>query len=107
MILCWAEINALTLSRFRFPPLYSSGVRYSEERDDGVETFRDVASIVKKGSTDCNNLVAWRAAEHILDGTPFDIGVEWAREGNRWVYHVFLTLQDGAKEDPSRLLGMK
>lgn len=89
------------------PPLYESGVFYRRE-PKGVETIRDVASVLRLGHGDCAHLAAWRCAELRNRGENARIRITWkiAPERGRALYHVQVRRGDGSVEDPSRILGM-
>lgn len=94
------------------PPLYQSGVRYTEE--DGREHWKTIPWILWLWHNygigqDCDGLAAWRCAELRVRhgersakciGTPHNLpGV--------LMYHVRVRRADGSIEDPSALLGMR
>ena len=100
-----AKVNYAILSRGGFPFLYDSGIFYQAE-PPGVETWLDVVGCLRKGATDCNNLVAWRIAElwrSKVDAQPV-VSYEPNEHGG-YTYHVFIATEHGT-EDPSVRLGM-
>ena len=91
------------------PELYSSGVRYQEERP-GQERWQDIPQVLQRGVGDCEDLSAWRAAElNIRSGISAraEVAVSKVYPDGRRLYHVFVRLPDGTIEDPSRILGMQ
>jgi hypothetical protein len=90
------------------PWLYQSGVRYVTE-PPGEELWLDIPHCLETGGVDCEDLACWRAAEiQVRHG----IGA-WAdydkthRPDGSYLWHVFVKLPNGRKEDPSRVLGMR
>jgi hypothetical protein len=89
------------------PWLYASGVSYAED-DEGHEAWRDIPETLARGVGDCKDLVAWRLAElRERAREPAEPRVRVARVGARVKYHVVVRRADGAREDPSRALGMR
>lgn len=115
------------------PLLYHSRVKYMPEpqRGTGLECFDNVHQVFTRGNGDCDDLVAWRAAEILeREGRPAEPLVYWRprKKGGRWHFQVrhwpnkaakalFAKASRGDKraiaagglgevEDPSRLLGM-
>jgi len=104
------------------PPLYASGVVYAED-PAGREDWRDVYSVLEKGTGDCDNLVCWRVAELRVAGIAAEPVIKWQHltqdtavglgypssfvppEG-LWLVHCCVRWPDGHVEDPSKLLGM-
>lgn len=107
-----AAINCDILQRDpTIPRLYESGVRYRPE-DPGREEWQDVAETLRRGFGDCEDLACWLVAERrVRDGiqaTPdFTLrNVEVAPGHMTKVFHIFVRLPGGSREDPSRELGM-
>ena len=82
------------------PPLYQSGVVYKPEHPDEWESL-DI--LLARGSGDCEDLAAWRAAELQEQGVQAFATVYNVR-ANKW--HAIVRLPDGSTEDPSKVLGM-
>jgi hypothetical protein len=103
------------------PPLYESGVRYSEDKP-GREDWRDVYTILQRGYGDCDNVVGWRCAELRVAGIAAEPVIKWqhiprdiatalgygANVGadGLWMVHCCVRYPDGTIEDPSKRLGM-
>jgi hypothetical protein len=86
--------------------LYDSGVFYQEEQP-GYEDFFDIPTVLDQGFADCEDLVAWRAAEYWSTGHAAKPVVSWVMLPNGdLVFHVQLQTQFGI-EDPSQVLGMQ
>ncbi len=109
------------------PLLYSSGVTYQHE--DSKDEWRDIPSVLDAGSSDCEDLASWRAAELRAHGVSAETLLKWQQfpEGGT-LYHVVVfrrnvsrdlppgwdkpgqrvlyRYEDGWIEDPSRVLGM-
>ncbi|HWA70691.1 MAG TPA: hypothetical protein VG937_00080 [Polyangiaceae bacterium] len=101
-------VNRLYLRSHHVPPLYTSGVRYKQEPEDGKpEEFASIAKVLERGWGDCDDLAPWRVAELQEAGDGAKIRITWRRRrGGRRLYHVLVRRGDGRIEDPSRLLGM-
>lgn len=73
----------------------------------GIEVFRDIHALYKKGKGDCDNLVCARVAELWRAGfraTPYL--VPSPNDDGGWTYHAIVKHGDGSAEDPSLILGM-
>ena len=104
---------AYLLSQPHTPDLYASGVRYLEE-ESGVDEWQDIPDTLARRTGDCEDLACWRVAElRVRYGEPLatrGISVDDIpdKAGILVVtYHITVVHQDGAKEDPSRRLGMR
>ena len=80
------------------PSLYKAGVRYQNGKTD----WFSIPEVLEAGSGDCKDLACWRVAELRKQGIPATLG--YSRKGKMW--HVYVVLPNGTKEDPSRILGM-
>lgn len=91
------------------PRLYTSGVRYQNEPMGIPDKLVDIPRILRLGHGDCWHLAAWRVAELRNDGEE-KAAIRVVRPKNKppnvRLFHVLVRRQDGAEEDPSRLLGM-
>ncbi len=89
------------------PRLYDSGVRYRPE-PVGQENWQDLATTLRIGYGDCEDLAAARAAELAerdnVDAIPV---FRWRRDGSLSLYHILVRYPDGQLEDPSERLGMR
>lgn len=94
--------NVELMRRGRIPPIYAAGVRYARERRD---VWRTAPEVLRRGSGDCEDLAAWRAAELRVSGEDPAARVEVYRSGPRR-FHAIVRRGDNAIEDPSRRLGM-
>lgn len=72
----------------------------------GVEVFRDIPTIIAKGSVDCDNLACWRAAELRNAGVKASPYITWRERPDGTTYHALVRWPDGTSECPSLLLGM-
>jgi hypothetical protein len=80
----------------------------------GGERFRDIGRIIERGSTDCDGIAAFRAAELRQAGIQASPYITWRqRPDGGWTYHVLVRWpgqgdEDDKRliEDPSLLLGM-
>lgn len=97
-------LDYVLLGRGSYPQLYRSGVRYQRERLGGPEDWQNVAEIFRRGTADCEDLAAARAAELRRLGVPARAVV--IRVGPRQ-FHAVVDRGDGSYEDPSRRLGMR
>lgn len=100
-------VNRLLLRRAKrqgraVPALYVSGVRYA--RQAGPERFRPWPQVLSRGTGDCDQLCAWRAAELQERGIHARAVPKRVRPD---LMHVVVHRADGIVEDPSRRLGMK
>lgn len=86
------------------PPLATSGVRYSRENG---ETWLTPSRVLQRGSGDCEDLSAWRAAELRVHGADPTARAVVYRSGPR-TWHAVVS-RDGGQwyEDPSAALGMR
>lgn len=104
-----AALNRLQIRRSPrpLPALYGTKVRYQREARDprtGLrrEDFRTIAEVLKYGTGDCEDLVAYQIAMRREQGIH---AIPWiTRNGNTW--HVRLRYPSGEIEDPSARLGM-
>ena len=91
------------------PLLYASGVRFLRE-PDGVDEWQDIPRTMALGSGDCEDLASWRIAELRERGEAARVLVLTFQErrpiGDVTEFHIMVERADGAREDPSRLLGM-
>ena len=72
----------------------------------GIEVFRDIPMIIKKGSVDCDNLACWRVSELRQVGVKATPYITWKERNGGTTYHALVRWPDGSTEDPSLLLGM-
>ena len=72
----------------------------------GVEVFRDIPTLYKKGFGDCDNCAIARCAELQFAGVKATPLITWRPTGNVTTYHALVRWPDGTSEDPSILLGM-
>jgi hypothetical protein len=114
-----ALLDALTLANVAYllkhphtPNLYASGVRYEEE-PLGRDEWQDIPDTIARRTGDCEDLACWRVAElrvrnreratHAVSTSE----IADPRTGKPvTTYHIRVVREDGAQEDPSRLLGM-
>ena len=117
MLECLITIDTEYLRRRpTVPLLYQSGVRYEEE-PLGAEFWRDIPTVLKYGTADCEDLACWLVAEKRVRfgilatarivpqlGAPTP-----ALPNGRFVYHIVVATPDvpGGVDDPSRRLGMR
>lgn len=94
--------NMELIQRGRIPPIYAAGVRYAREPRD---VWRTAPEVLRRGSGDCEDLSAWRAAELRASGEDPGARVDVYRSGPRRL-HAVVRRGDGSFEDPSRRLGM-
>lgn len=90
------------------PRLYDAGVRYELEPPNR-EDWQDVPTNLRRGTADCEDLAAHRAAElRVFDGIAAFPTFNWrVRSEGAYLYHIQTGYPDGRVEDPSRRLGMK
>ena len=108
-------LEALTMSNIAYlldnpqtPDLYRSGVHYLEE-PPGRDEWQDIPDTLERGNGDCEDLACWRVAELRVK-----YGQRRARRGisvsrlprGGLLYHIMVLHENGAVEDPSRILGM-
>lgn len=88
------------------PPLYESGVRYRPEptRGSGVEYFDDPWTCLARGWADCDDAVVWRAGELLARGERVGVNCQGAAQFQLPRYHVAVRRENGALEDPSKVL---
>jgi hypothetical protein len=103
-----AEMRAAVSRGRPFPRLYESGVRYEREPwSPRIEEFADVATVLRRGWGDCDDLCAWRVAELQELGEAADIRLYWRRnKRGQFTMHVQVRRANGDIEDPSRFLGL-
>ena len=107
MLIAWDTIYLLRHPNA--PLLYESGVRYEEE-PLGAEFWRDIPTVLKYGTGDCEDVSAWLIAEKRvrfgIPARPFII--PQLRKNGKYLYHIAVATPDapGGVEDPSRKLGM-
>src|SRR3990170_1702845 len=77
------------------PLLYASGVRYEEEPAGG-EFWRDIPTVLKYGTSDCEDLCAWLVAEkRVRFGIPArPIIVPQLRPNGKFLYHIQVATPD-------------
>lgn len=116
------------------PGIYQSGVIYKDDpfnadpslsvpmepflssRNRKLESWCLIPEILKRGGSDCKNLVAWRCAEQQERGIACRPYLKWKKfrrgwtGGNFTMYHVIVEYppydRGGRREDPSKILGM-
>ena len=102
------NLNVEMMRKYRFPPLYQAGIRYSED----PLMWRHAFNVLRHGTADCKSLAAYRAAELIVQGHAASIIVH--RTGPTKLHArvcVGGRIEDPkricrAVDDPSRRLGM-
>ncbi|HRI72506.1 MAG TPA: hypothetical protein PK156_50065 [Polyangium sp.] len=114
MLECLVQMNVALMRSSRFPPLYSTHVRYRQE-PLGDENWRDAAIVLRDGFGDCEDLAAYRVAElRVTHKVPARCVFRWRTflvDGKTRVklYHILVGVPHGGKmliEDPSKRLGM-
>lgn len=101
------RINQIYLRTHHVPLLYASGVIYQEEPQTGYEEFACIEPIYKRGWGDCDDLAPWRCAELRNAGEKAKIRIQWKRQpSGQKLFHIVVRRENGAIEDPSRILGM-
>jgi hypothetical protein len=114
MLECLVQMNVALMRSQRFPPLYSTHVRYRQE-PLGDENWRDAAIVLRAGFGDCEDLAAYRVAElRVMHKVPARCIFRWRTfvvEGKSRVklYHILVGVPHEGKmliEDPSKRLGM-
>lgn len=114
MLECLVQLNVALMRSQRFPPLYTTHVRYRQE-PLGQENWRDAAIILRDGFGDCEDLSAYRVAElRVMHKVPARCVFRWRTfvvEGKTRVklYHILVGVPHEGKmliEDPSKRLGM-
>ena len=105
---CLVQIDTIYLLHHSHAPLlYASGVRYEEE-PIGADFWRDIPTVLKYGTGDCEDLACWRVAELRVRGiSARPIIIPQLRPNGKFLYHIVVAMPDGSTEDPSRRLGMK
>lgn len=96
------RLNVELMGQKRYPPLYSSSVRYKDEPRD---VWRHCEDVFSEGWGDCEDLSACRAAELRVSGEDPAAAVCTYQSGPHR-YHAVVRRGDGTIEDPSRVLGM-
>ncbi len=100
-----AEANALAITLYNLPRLYSSGVRYVRERRGKRENWQGIQGVLRSKKADCDDLSAARVGELIATGEDPLARVYIYRTGPRTL-HAVVRRGNGKIEDPSRILGM-
>ena len=107
MLIAWDTIYLLRHPNA--PLLYQSGVRYEEE-PIGAEFWRDIPTVLKYGSADCEDLSAWLIAEkRVRFGVPArPLIIPQLRPNGKYPYHIAVASPDARNGvlDPSKDLGM-
>lgn len=100
------EINHDYLIAFPDTPhLYDTNIIYNAEK--GTETWQDIATTLRRGFGDCEDLAAYRCAELRAAGIAAKPYIRWRVSGpKKSQYHAVVKLPDGRIEDPSAALGM-
>ena len=104
---CLVRIDELYLLVYPNTPLFrNTTVRYSEE-PPGLEDWQDIATCLRMGNGDCEELSAWRIAElrvrYRVPARP--IIIPQIQPNGRYLYHIQVWTPWGV-EDPSRERGM-
>jgi hypothetical protein len=114
MLECLVQMNVAIMRAQRFPPLYTTHVRYRQE-PLGQENWRDAAIVLRDGFGDCEDLAAYRVAElRVLHKVHARCVFRWRTfmiDGKTRVklYHILVGVPHEGKmliEDPSKRLGM-
>lgn len=114
-VLAWARAlcttNYLWLKAMRaqgiyVPPIFASGVQYVDQVL-GQDEWLDAKACLTRGFGACEDFAAWRVAELVLQGerARLDVDTSVAPDGTT-LYHVVVLRGTGAREDPSKILGM-
>jgi hypothetical protein len=101
---CLIRSDAVYLRRHAAPSLYGSGVRYGR-----TKKWDSVPAVLSLGYGDCKSLTAWRIAELSLQGQKATPVFRWVKRGDASGavdFHILVLREDGAFEDPSKVLGM-
>lgn len=98
------RLNVAELCDEPRPPIYESGVRYKPE-PVGRENWDAAAIVFPRGTGDCEDLAAIRAAQLRNSGVDPGARAVVRRSGPR-LWHAIVARSDGTTEDPSRKLGM-
>jgi hypothetical protein len=96
-------VNRVQIRAGKVPPIYESGVRYSRE-SPGQEQWQTAEQVFRRGSGDCEDLAAWRAAELQEAG---ELMARPIIRRSRVGWHALVRRASGENEDPSRKLGMR
>lgn len=103
--------------RWRLPPLYQSGVRWTLEpgHGSGVEDFALPIDTYKRRAGDCDDLVIWFLCQDWAQRKLHPLQVMLAGARNRCAMprviwqggelHALVRMPNGDEEDPSRKLG--
>lgn len=103
LVMGLGALNAVLLRMHpEIPDLYMTGVVYRRE-PPRVEDWWNVLQVIKHGFGDCEDLVAWRVGECLVQGIRAKPAIY--RSSPRKM-HVVLEHDDGTIEDPSAMLGM-
>jgi hypothetical protein len=98
------RINVEWMRGRRFPPLYSSGVRYAcgtEKR----QKWCDAPEVLRKKRGCCYDLAAYRAAELAVSGVAARPLALFTSETSEVItYHAVVLYPDRRIEDPSEVL---
>lgn len=97
------RLNRLIRTRFKFPPLLASGIRYHPE-PFGSEVWQSVAALYLRGVGDCEDLSAALASEQ-NGGKAFLVPMGEKVTGGKQ-YHAITVSPLNGIEDPSLALGM-
>jgi len=96
-------LNTAIIRTESLPSVYDVA-RYKRE-PRGRENWLHAALVAKRGTGDCEDLAAYRAAElRVFDGEPARVAV--VRTGTRTL-HAVVQRADGTHEDVARALGMR
>lgn len=102
LVLGLSAVNAVLLRKWTLPRLYDTDVVYKRE-PPRREDWWNVLEVLGHGFGDCEDLVAYRIGECLIDRTPAKPRIYRSGRGK---LHVVVEFADGTIEDPSRLLGM-
>lgn len=95
------EANRLYIRAKKPPPLYMSGVLYSDQ-----PAWKDIPQALADKNADCKGLSAWLIAELREKGREATVHIDHYVLKDKDVFHVNV-LVNGKVEDPSKILGMK
>ncbi len=103
---CLTDIDLLyLLNNPSTPLLYHAGVRYVRD-EPGQEDWQAIPEVMKRRKADCKSLAAWRAAELLARGHKAFVQYHWRDSPQGATFHIYVQLENGEMEDPSRILGM-
>lgn len=111
---CLVQLNVALMRSQKFPPLYTTRVRYRQE-PLGQENWRDAALVLRDGFGDCEDLAAYRVAElRVMHQLPARCVFRWKMfvvggKSRVKLYHILVGVPHNGKlliEDPSKRLGM-